>query len=240
MKNNPIRSAIKHINLSDEAKARIKSACYEQGMTAGRSNSSFSPKTGFKILIAAAIITVLSVSALAASKFITFTMMQKDDEVRINAVLPEENKDTEAPLRAWNSNEEAGEISVRLEFAYMPEDLSEDMTASHKYGGSVNNRAITFNGYDLRRSDLNAIIKDIDSAEKFMAGDNEAYLLISNDLSVYDKDIYVLFAEEEMVVRGIVGYGITVEEIKAIAEGMSIAETDDAVHALPIANELNS
>ncbi len=239
MKENPISSAMKNIRLGDGAKEEIKAACREQ-MTVRNLHCGFCKRTAFKVIAAAMAIAVMTISVFAVSKLITFSMTQKNDEVRINAALPEENKDTDAPVRSWNSDKEAGEISVRLEFAYMPEDMSEDMTASHKYGGSVGNRAITFNGYDLRRSDLNAIIKNIDSAEKFMAGDKEAYLLISNDLSVYDKDIYVLFAQEEMVVHGIVGYGITVEEIKAIAEGMSIAETDDVIHALPIGNEPKS
>ena len=239
MKENPISSAMENIRLRDEAKEDIKAACREQ-MTVRNLRCGFSKRTGFKVIAAAIAIVSMTISVFAVSKLITFSMTQKDDEVRINAALPEGNEDTDTPVRSWNSDKEAGEISIRLEFSYMPEDMSEDLTASHKYGGSKNNRAITFSGYDLRRSDLNTIIQNIDSAEKFMAGDKEAYLLISNDLSIYNKDIYVLFAEEKIVVHGIVGYGITLEEIKAIAEGMSFAETDDVIHALPIANELNS
>lgn len=239
MKQDSIKKATKQIKLGDEAKIKIKNTCYayeqrEEGKVR------YMARTSFKIFAVAAVIVILSISVFAASKFITFGMTKTDDGVKINASLPEENKDTEAPLRAWNAESEKGEVSVRLEFDYMPSDLTEDPTATHKYGGESVSRAITFVGHDLRRSDFNTIVKYIDEAEKFMAGDKEAYLLTWDSLVVYDKDIYVLFAEEEMLIHGIVGYGITVEEIKAIAEGMRIVEVEDINIALPISNELGS
>ena len=238
MKDNMIKMSVEHIRLSDDARSRIKNACLEYEGSK-KNGGRFAARTGFKILVAVAAIAIMSVSVFAASRLITFSMTKNDDEIRINAILPEENRETNKPVRAWNADSEKGEISVRLEFDYMPSDLKEDLTATHKYSGDSLSRAITFVGHDLRRSDFNEIVKYVDEAEKFMAGDKEAYLLTWDSLVVYDKDIYVLFEKEEMLVHGMVGYGITVDEIKAIAAGMRIVEVEDINIALPISNELD-
>ncbi len=240
MKKNSIKEAFAGIGLDEGAKQRIKNSCYEYLAEKERNKSGFSRKLGFKILAIAASVALLSISVFAAARLIDFSMAKEDDGVKLHAALPEENKDTEAPLRAWNSDSEKGAISVRLEFDYMPSDLSEDATATHKYRGESMSRAITFVGHDLRRSDFNEIVKYVDEAEKFMAGDKEAYLLTWDSLVVYDKDIYVLFEKEEMLIHGMAGYGITVREIKAIAEGMKIVEVSDINIALPISNEFGS
>ncbi len=237
MKKNSIKKAFDGIKLDESAKQRIKNSCYEYLVENERKKLVFTHKLGFKILAVAATVALLSISVFAAARLIDFSMTKEGDGVKLHAALPEENKDTEVPLRAWNAESEKGEISVRLEFDYMPSDLTEDPTATHKYGGESVSRAITFVGHDLRRSDFNEIVKYVDEAEKFMAGDKEAYLLTWDSLVVYDKDIYVLFAEEEMLIHGMVGYGITVDEIKAIAEGMKIVEVSDINIALPISNE---
>lgn len=239
MKKNSIKEAFDGIGLSESAKQRIKNSCYE-ALTENESKNKFTSKIGFRILCAVGAVLILSISAFAAARFIDFSMTKNEDGVTLHAALPEENKDTEAPLRAWNSDSEKGEVSIRLEFDYMPSDLKEDPIATHKYGGETGSRAITFVGHDLRRSDFNEIVKYVDEAEKFMAGDKEAYLLRWDSLVVYDKDIYVLFEKEEMLIHGMVGYGITVDEIKAIAEGMRIVEVEDINIALPISNEFGT
>ncbi|MBE6538485.1 MAG: hypothetical protein E7671_03365 [Ruminococcaceae bacterium] len=234
MKDNPIKNAMKSIRMKDETKEKIKNVCYEYESLALSPQAHRAGQVTLKVLAAVAVIALMTVSAFAASRLISFSMNKNGDEVEINASLPDENKDTDAPLRSWNSDE--GEISVRLAFEFLPEDMTEDPTATHKYSGNGSNRSITFSGFDLRRSDLKTIVENIDTAEKFMAGGKEAYLLVSDSVSVYNKDLYVLFEEEEMVVHAIVGYGIGIDEIKAIAEGMSIVETDDVNIALPISN----
>lgn len=238
MKKNSIKDTFEGIRLSDTKKQKIKDLCYESITEKENSRTVFSAKAGFKIIAALAAVVLLSISVFSAARLIDFSMTKEDDGVKLHAALPEENKDTEAPLRAWNSDAEKGEISVRLEFDYMPSDLTENETATHKYSGESMSRAITFVGHDLRRSDFNEIVKNVDEAEKFMAGDKQAYLLTWDSLVVYDKDIYVLFEEEEMLIHGMVGYGITVDEIKSIAEGMRIVEVEDINIALPISNEL--
>lgn len=237
MKEDIIKNAVEKLKLEDEAREKIKNECRRYAETVFLAQAAMRRRSIVRVLVAAALIAIMTVSVFAASRLIGFSLTRDGDEIKINASLPEENKDTDAPLRSWNSEE--GEISVRLVFEFMPEDMSEDTTATHKYGGAQNNRAITFSGYDLRRSDLNAIIGNVDTAEKFTAGDKEAYLFVSQSASIYNKDLYVLFAEEDMVVHASVGYGISVDEIKAIAEGMCIMVTDDVNIALPISNQLN-
>lgn len=238
MKKDLIKSAMDNVNLNNETKERIKKKCYECEDTVKNSDKGYKKRTAIRIFAVAAAIAVMTIGAFATSKFIKFSMTKNDGDVKINASLSHGANDAEKPLRSWNSD--GCEISVRLGFSYMPEDMSEDPTATHKWGGTEVSRAITFSGYDLRRSDLNTIIRNISSAEKFIAGNREAYLLIESGASVYNKDLYVLFEEEEIVVHASVGYGITVEEIKDITAGMSISVTEDINSALPIANEINS
>ncbi len=235
MNDNNIKSAIEQLHLSESSKNKIKSRCreYESRQNSGRNTI----RVGFKVTIITALIAVMSIGVFAASELILFHIKKKDNTVIINAQIPSEIKDSDAPLRTWNSNSENGEISVRLGFEYLPEDLKESDNATHKYGGKESNRAITFTGFDLRRSDLNTVIKNIKCAQKFYAGDKKAYIISSDTVSTYNKDLYVLFEKEQIVVHGIVGYGINEDEIKQIAEGMYIYNTNDIDHALPISNE---
>ena len=232
---NILERAMCRIQLDEGQKQKMKNACLQYESKKDRP----SIKGGFRLLAIASAAVLLCVGAFAASRFIRFDMEIKDDEVRIYAELSEEMKDTEEQLRAWNSDAEKGEISIRLEFSYMPSDMAEDETATHKYGGNAANRAITFVGHDLRRTSLDTVIENISSAEYFSARGRDAYLLVSDSISVYNKDVYVLFEEEDIVIHGIVGYGITVDEVKSIVSGMSISETDDSDKALPIGNEVS-
>jgi len=236
MKRNRIWETAQKVHLDEGARRRIKGELYraEQEMRVDTPRCGI--RWGTRVAIAAALVVSLSISALAVAHFTGLSVMRDGDGVKIEATGFE---DSTAPHFAWNSGDD--EISVRLEFDFMPEDMSEDGTASHKYGNDMDNtRAITFLGFDLTREDLSTFLDGIATAEAFDAGGREAYLLTGeSEISVYNKDIYVLFSDLGLVVHGRAAYGLSDDELMAIATGMKVTYTDDAVLALPISNEFS-
>ncbi|MBP3368890.1 MAG: hypothetical protein J6L71_05600, partial [Clostridia bacterium] len=192
----------------------------------------------FRIALIAACVALLSVGVYAATEIAHFYMEQDGSEIHVSAGLDSSIADNvEEPNRAWNADE--GELMVKLDFAYLPDDITPDLTANGKYDGADNTRAMTFMAHDLRISDLDTVRDGYESVEEFMAGENRAYLLTSDsEIALYNKYIFILFEEEHLVIEAYVGCGITEDEIKEIASGLSVVETDDVSEALPIANEV--
>ena len=82
-----------------------------------------------KLIIAVAIISLLTVGVFAAIKLVNFGISQDEHGVRIYASLPENSAEDEEyaenkPLRSWNADEE--EIGVKISIGYMPNDMTED------------------------------------------------------------------------------------------------------------------
>ena len=143
------------------------------------------------------------------------------------------NTDPTLPKREWNFGE--GEVGIKLGYGYFPEDLSEDQTAPYKYGSASDaSRMITVCGYDLRTSEMNAKVAESQLCEKLTLGGHAAYLVTGTEISRYDRDLYVFFEEDELIVRFMVGYGVLDAEIKEIAEKLTVSETTDVDEAMPI------
>jgi len=237
MKTNPIKKSLANIKLSDSAKDRIKSACYTAESEV-EEKMWYPQRRGLRIALIAACVLMLSVAVYAATGIVNFYIENNGDGVHVSAGLDSTVADkTKEPNRAWNADE--GELMVKLDFAYLPDDITPDPVANGKYDGTDNTRAMTFMAHDLRISDLNTVRDGYESAEEFMAGENRAYLLTSDsEIALYNKHIFILFEEEHLVIEAYVGCGITEDEIKEIASGLSVVETDDVSEALPIANEV--
>ncbi len=236
MKQNEIKNAVGKIRLPDDAAMRIEEAC--RTTEAADGGRLLGARMGMRALIAVACILVLSVGVYATAHLVGFYMEKDGDTANIHATLDRESLTaSEAPNRAWNANED--EVMVKLNFAYMPEDITPDLTANGKYGGAENNRSMTFSGYDLRISDFDVSMVGVCDAEGFDAGGNKAVLLTyDSEIMLYNKALYILFEDENIMLKAYVGCGITDDEIKAIAAGLSIEETDDITLALPILNEV--
>ncbi len=237
MKNNPLKKSLGDIHLSSSAKTRIKDACLAEEAHQGE-KSMFGLGARFRIALIAACVALLSVGVYAATEIAHFYMEQDGSEIHVSAGLDSTIADNvEEPNRAWNADE--GELMVKLDFAYLPDDITPDLTANGKYDGTDNTRAMTFKAHDLRISDLDTVRDGYESVEEFMAGENRAYLLTSDsEIALYNKYIFILFEEEHLVIEAYVGCGISENEIKEIASGLSVVETDDVAEALPIANEV--
>lgn len=237
MKTNPIKKSLGDIHLSSSAKMRIKEACLAEEARQ-EEKSTFGLGARFRIALIAACVALLSVGVYAATEIAHFYMEQDGSEIHVSAGLDSPIADNvEEPNRAWNADE--GELMVKLDFAYLPDDITPDLIANGKYDGTDNTRAMTFMAHDLRISDLDTVRDGYESAEEFMAGEKRAYLLTSDsEIALYNKYIFILFEEEHLVIEAYVGCGITEDEIKEIASGLSVVETDDVSEALPIANEV--
>ncbi len=234
MRSNDFKHTMKKVHLSNEAKNRIKTACRTEEV---KNLRIWTLRGGARVAAVFACVIALSVSVYAAAELISFYMEREDDTAKIHAVLNETVDTSTTPNRAWNANED--EVMVKLSFGYMPEDIAPDLTANGKYGGKENNRAMTFSGFDLRIGDLDALIGNVGKAEEFTAGGKRAFLMTSDsEMALYNKTLYVLFEEEQLVIKASVGFGITEDELKTIAEGLTVEETDDISLALPISNEV--
>ncbi len=199
------------------------------------------PHIPVKILVSALILSALTVSVYATVQWTNFRMEQNGDEIRIHASLPdtsEEPADTaEKPLRSWNAEE--GEISIRLNIPDLPSDMKERDNTNGKYYSEDTSRSMTINGIDLRRSDLEEILGGADDAKQIDAGGKEMYVVTwDNEASFYNRMAYIVFEEEELVLKLWVSYGITDDELLTMASTLTIEETDDALLALPIVNEV--
>ncbi len=194
-----------------------------------------------KVLAAIIAISLLTVGVFAATRLIEFGIKQDGDQIQISAKLPDRSSadtanDASKPLRSWVAEE--GEISVKLNFGYMPEDITENPTAPYKYSDEDFTRAMTFTGHDLRRGDFERILSGTDSYESLNTGNNKAYIVYSTaETAFYNRMLYVLFEDEELLVSVYVSYGITDDELREIAENITVIETDDPSEALPIGNE---
>ena len=200
----------------------------------------FYTRTPIKIVASVAILSVLTVSVYAAVQWIDFRMEQNGDEVRIHASLNDtgENDTTEEkPVRSWNAEE--GEISIRLNIPDLPSDMRERENTNGKYYSEDSSRSMTINGIDLRRSDLDQIIGGGDEAKQIDVGGKTMFVIgSSSDAAYYNRTAYILFEEDELVLKLWVSYGITEEELTALASTMTLEYTTDALLAIPIQNEL--
>ncbi|MBR4000680.1 MAG: hypothetical protein IKI93_20315 [Clostridia bacterium] len=200
----------------------------------------FYTRTPIKIVASVAILSVLTVSVYAAVQWIDFRMEQNGDEVRIHASLNEtgENDTTEEkPVRSWNAEE--GEISIRLNIPDLPSDMRERENTNGKYYSEDSSRSMTINGIDLRRSDLDQIIGGGDEAKQIDVGGKTMFVIgSSSDAAYYNRTAFILFEKEELVLKLWVSYGITDDELTALASTMTVEETTDVLLALPIINEV--
>jgi len=223
-----------------DRKEAVLNALRREVVQEKRSNTAFLSRTPFKVLASVAILSVLTVSVYAAVQWIDFRMEQNRDEVRIHAGLNETGENTankeEKPLRSWRA--EDGEISVSLHIPDLPTDMSEDMTANGKYRSEDGSRSITINGIDLRRSDLDQLISGATATNQFEAGEKALYVVTKGEADFYNRIAYVVFEEDELVLKLWVSYGITDEELSGLVSTMTLEYTTDALLAIPIQNEM--
>ena len=224
-----------------DRKEAVLHALRREEAEAQKSKTAFLSRTPLKVLASVAILSVLTVSVYAAVQWIDFRMEQNVDEVRIHAGLNETGKNTtnneEKPLRSWRA--EDGEISVSLNIPDLPSDMRERENTNGKYYSEDSSRAMTINGIDLRRSDLDQIIGGDVTAKQVEIGGKTMFLIgSSSDAAYYNRTAYILFEEDELVLKLWVSYGITEEELTALASTMTLEYTTDALLAIPIQNEL--
>ena len=232
----------KHIfskTYTDRKEALLTALRREDALEAENKSRPFG-STPIKILASVAVLSVLTVSVYAAVQWIDFRMEQNGDEVRIHASLNEtgENDTTEEkPVRSWNAEE--GEISIRLNIPDLPSDMRERENTNGKYYSEDSSRSMTINGIDLRRSDLDQIIGGGDEAKQIDVGGKTMFVIGSNsDAAYYNRTAFILFEKEELVLKLWVSYGITDDELTALASTMTVEETTDVLLALPIINEV--
>lgn len=202
----------------------------------GRTNFTGAPA---RILICAAVIAVLSASAFAVSRFIEFRMNLDRNEVTVQAGTTDTKKENdERPLRSWRSDE--GEISVHLNITGLPSDMHEKMFTNGKYESSDPSRRLTISGIDLRRSDLNEIIKGATGTRAINSGGKTVYVIEKGEADFYDRLAYMVFEEEELILKFYVSWGISDDELGSLAESIKIEYTADALSAIPIENEIRT
>lgn len=223
-----------------DRKEAVLHALRREEAEAQKSKTAFLSRTPLKVLASVAILSVLTVSVYAAVQWIDFRMEQNGDEVRIHAGLNETGKNTtnneEKPLRSWRA--EDGEISVSLNIPDLPADMGEDRTANGKYRSEDTSRSMTINGIDLRRSDLDQIIGGATNTKQLDVGGKAMYVVETGEADYYNRMAYIVFEEDELVLKLWISYGITEEELTALASTMTLEYTTDALLAIPIQNEL--
>lgn len=224
----------------ENRKEAVLDALHREDAIEESKNTHFTVHTVVKIAAFAAVLSVLSVGVYAAVRLIDFNVEQNGDEIHIHASLNDSGESTadkeEKPLRSWNSEE--GEISIRLIIPDLPSDMEEDKTANGKYHSEDSSRSMTINGIDLRRSDLDQIIGGTTAIKQLDAGGKPMYVIAGGEVAYY-RLAYILFEEDELVLKLWVSYGITDDELLAMASTLTLEETDNALLAIPIMNEVS-
>ncbi len=226
----------------EERKRAVRTALKRESAVKGKKSDFLFPRMTGKILVSALLISVLAVGTLAASRLIDFRAEQDGNKVTVHAGL---NKSEESetlnhgdkPLRGWRTEE--GEISIRLNIPDLPADMEEDKTANGKYHGGDQSRAMTVNGIDLRRSDLDHLIGGASETKRLTVGGREMIIVEMGEAEYYSRIAYLVIEEEELVLKAWVSWGITDEELLTLAATLSVEETADVTLALPIQNEVN-
>lgn len=223
----------------EERKQALLDSLHREDAIEENTRTRFAPQTVLKIVASVAILSALSIGVYAAVQLIDFRIEQNGDEIRVHASLNESNENTagkeEKPLRSWNS--EDGEISIRLNIPDLPFDMIEDTTANGKYHSEDSSRSMTINGIDLRRSDLDQLIGGATDVKQLDAGGKTMYVIAGGEADYY-RLAYILFEKDELVLKLWVSYGITDDELLTMASTLTLEETDDALLAIPITNEV--
>jgi len=226
----------------EKRKQAVRAALKEESAKEKQSTSLSIPSISGKVLLSAALVSLLAVGTLAAaSRFVDFRMDRDGNKVHIHAGIPSSPASTtsaveDKPLRSWIA--EDGEISIRLNIPDLPSDMAEDKTANGKYHGADSSRSMTINGIDLRRSDLNQLIDGASEVKQLAAGEKVVHVVEKGEADIY-RIAYIVFEEDELVLKLWVSWGITDDELTAMASTLTLEETDDITLALPIQNEVN-
>lgn len=119
---------------------------------------------------------------------------------------------------------------MRLVFSYLPDGIEMHPGDFSKYGNP--NEDTCGISADLTLLDVDGDIQFstdyVVSAEEFSAGGHSAYLLHRKVENEYDKMLYVLFEQEHCMACALLGCGITNDEAKQIADGLSLEPAADA------------
>ena len=186
-------------------------------------------KVNAKAVFAAALAAVLALSVGATVAIVRGMSLTKEGGK--TTVVAEKVDGENLDERKWGTGE--GENAVKIDFAWLPDDLTKDETAAYKFNSTDGGRWMTLYGYDLRKNEMNAIITDTTGAEEFEAGGHQAFVVRTAE--IYSDDyLYVMFDEDDLVICGCFGKGITDDELTKIIEGMTLSETTDVYAAVPI------
>lgn len=218
----------------EKRKKAVRAALQQECISAETNRQRWS----VRLVAVIAIMAILSISIYAAARWIEFRVEQKGKDVFVHAgIMQAENSDyEEKPLRSWRA--ENGEVSIQLNIPGMPADMLENKTAPGKWHGSDDSRAITINGIDLRRSDLNTVVGDAKETKSLTVGKNTVYVVEKGEASFYSRIAFVVFEKEELVLKMWVSYGINEDELLNIVSTITVEQVKSAALAIPIMNEI--
>lgn len=171
----------------------------------------------YKVVAAVAVISLIPASAYAADKWIR--MQNQNTGNYSNSLL------------LTKENQEKTFTPVKLTAEYLPEGSTEAVSSGpYKYEvPSDNGSGAHSTFFVLYQMDTEEFQFDEDyviACEEFDAGGRDAVLLTFDSRTVYDKTAYVIFDDLQYVAEVSMGKGITTDEAKKIAEGITLTPTE--------------
>ena len=171
----------------------------------------------YKVVAAVAVISLIPASAYAADKWIR--MQNQNTGNYSNSLL------------LTKENQEKTFTPVKLTAEYLPEGSAEAVSSGpYKYEvPSDNGSGAHSTFFVLYQMDTEEFQFDEDyviACEEFDAGGRDAVLLIFDSRTIYDKTAYVIFDDLQYVAEVSMGKGITTDEAKKIAEGITLTPTE--------------
>ena len=175
------------------------------------------------VLVAAAVVMLLSVSGFAADTVYDYFVKLENNKVIVD--LPE----------ITDENTEKAPDYVKLEFGYMPEFI-DPYDAPYKFSvktetGENAPSGLTFQLFKSDLAEKNLEIFYVGSVTERMFGKNMGAILkidtgIESDGDSHDKEFLIYFEEFGYVLRCYVSERINEDEMLKIAENISLVESD--------------
>lgn len=196
-----------------------------------------------RILLSAAVICVmLTVTAFAAVKMGVFSISREETKTVVqigntdNVTEDVVTKDSYNQITFLSEHEEKGEIpSLIFHRDYMPSEAEESMEGGEiKYGDYDKGTSLSFNVVYLGGEGFTLNLGADADVEEFEANGHSALLISRGETLHFNKILTVYFEDEDVLAMCYAGYGISVDEMKNIAEGLWLEETEDATLAYSI------
>ncbi len=187
----------------------------------------------YRVAVAAvAALFVVPVTAFAATKLYSMQVNRNKTKTSIeitqNETNTEQKKDTSS----------AAFSNYEVVPTYLPNGCKAlgEAYGSNKYGGGETESQLGLSIWTAPWEEGKKFVADImDSTDaKQFSGDGYDGVIVSkSETYAYDKEVFLMYEKEALLIHIYAGYGIDSDEIKKVADGLTLTKTTDVAKMVP-------